>query len=141
MKSIIFILAMVFFISECNADSRVLEQLKSEAHHRAKKSVSKNKKPKKTVNHKKIVLKEVKPKEIVPPKEIVSSEELDIRNDLAYLPNEDKPFSGKYKENHSNGKKYIEIKYKDGKRNGVLIMWDEYGHKIGELNFENGSQL
>lgn len=135
MKNIIFILAIVFFISDCSADARVLEQLKSQSKHKAKKSVSKIKKPKKSVQHKKVVIKETKPKEIV------TSAELDIRNGLAYLPNEDKPFTGKHEEHHSNGKKYIEIKYKDGKKNGLLIMWDEYGHKIGELNFEDGSQL
>ncbi len=135
MKNIIFILALVFFASECNADSRVLEQLKAQASHRAKTSVSKHKKPKKTVKPKRIILKETKPKEIV------TLEELEIRNDLAYLPNNDTPFTGKHEERHSNGKKYIEIKYKDGKKDGSLIMWDEYEHKIGEINFKDGSQL
>ncbi|MGZ8182986.1 MAG: hypothetical protein ACXWT1_13595 [Methylobacter sp.] len=135
MKNIIFILAIVFFISDCSADARVLEQLKLQSKHKAKKNVSTIKKPKKTAKHKKVVIKETKPKEVV------TSAELDIRNGLAYLPNEDKPFTGKHEEHHSNGKKYIEIKYKDGKKNGLLIMWDEYGHKIGELNFEDGSQL
>lgn len=135
MKNIIFILAIIFFISECNADIRVLEQLRSQAHHKAKKSVSKIKKPKKIVRPKSIVLKDTKPKEIV------TLAELDIRNDLAYLPNEDAPFTGKHQMHHSNGKKYVETKYKDGKKNGSLIMWDEYEHKIGEIIFENGSQL
>lgn len=122
-------------MSECSADARVLEQLKSQAHHRAKKSAAKNKKPKKTAKPKTIVLKPTKPKEIV------TSEELDIRNDLAYRPNADTPFTGKHEMHHSNGKKYVEVKYKDGKKNGSLIMWDEYGHKVGEIIFENGSQL
>lgn len=134
MKNIIFIIfALVFFASECSADSRVLEQLK--AHHRAKTSASKHKKPKKTVKPKRIALKETRPKEIV------TLDELEIRNDLAYLPNKNTPFTGKHEERHSNGKKYIETKYKDGKKEGSLIMWDEYGHKIGELNFEDGSQF
>lgn len=135
MKSIIFIFAIFFFISECNADFRVLQQLRSQSTQKAKKSAIKNKKPKKTVKHKKTVLKEKKQKEIV------TSEELDFRDGLAYLPNKDKPFTGKHEAHHSNGKKYSEIKYKNGKRNGRFIMWDEYGHKIGELDFEDGNQL
>ncbi|MFI3186320.1 MAG: hypothetical protein QX198_10110 [Methylococcaceae bacterium] len=145
MKNIIFIVVLVFFVAECIADTRILEQLKSQAqvHHRVKKSVSKIHKPKKTVihkpkktvAHKKVDLKQAKPKEII------TSEELDIRSGLAYLPNKDQPFTGKHETRHSNGKKYIEIKYKDGKKNGLLIMWDEYEHKIGELNFEDGNQF
>ncbi|MCK9636122.1 hypothetical protein V3O24_06795 [Methylobacter sp. Wu8] len=141
MKKIIFLLTTIFFISDCNADIRVLEQLRAQAHQRAKQNISQNKKPKKAVKTKKTV----KPKEIVlkdtKPKEIVTSADLDIRNELAYLPNEDKPFSGRHEMHHSNGKRYVETKYKDGKRDGLLIMWDEYGYKIGELNFADGNQL
>ena len=141
MKKVIFLLAIVFFISDCNADIRVLEQLRAQAHHRAKKAVQKIKKPKKTAKSKKTV----KPKEIVlkdtKPKEIVTSADLEIRNDLAYLPNEDKPFTGKHETYHSNGKKYVETKYKDGKKDGLLILWDENGYKVGELTFADGSQF
>lgn len=137
MKNIIFILVLVVFASECNADARVLERLKLQAqvHHKAKQHVSKINKPKKTVAHKKVAVKQIKPTEII------TSEELDIRSGLAYLPNKDKPFTGKHETRHSNGNKYIEIKYKEGKKNGLLIMWDEYGHKIGELNFDDGDQF
>ncbi len=137
MRNIILILVLVVFASECNADTRVLEQLKSQTqvHHKAKINIAKVNKPKKAVAHKKVVLKQTKPKEII------TSEDLDIRGGLAYLPNKDQPFTGKHETRHSNGKKYIEINYKDGKKNGLLIMWDEYGHKIAELNYEEGDQF
>ncbi len=137
MKSIIFILAILFFTSECSADRRVLEQLKS--HHRAKKTASKNKQHKKIAKPKSIVTKKQKPKP--KPKEIVTSAKLEFRNGLAYLPNEDTPFTGRYEAHHSNGKKYVETKYKQGKKDGLLILWDENGLKVGEIAFENGSQL
>jgi antitoxin component YwqK of YwqJK toxin-antitoxin module len=133
MKKIIFILTLLFFASECNADARVLEQLKTQkkTHHKVKKSPLKIIKPKKTVKHKKIVLKTAKVEDIV------TSEELEIRNTLAYLPNHDKPFTGKYESHHPNNLKHIEINYKDGIKTGSLIMWDENGHKVGKLNFED----
>jgi antitoxin component YwqK of YwqJK toxin-antitoxin module len=92
-------------------------------------------------------------------KEVVTSEDLDIRNDIAYLHNQGNPFTGKHEEYHSypgkellsgnsqNGssttgrkdKKYIEIDYKDGKRNGSVTMWDESGIKIGAIYYRNGT--
>ena len=150
MKKIILLLTMIFFISDCNADARVLAKIMSARSAKAKSSVSKNKihkkitttknnaskskKPKKTVEAKCVDLKDTKPKEMV------TKENLDIRNDIAYLPNEDQPFTGKHEEFHSNGKKYIEINYKEGKRNGSLTMWDENEHKIGNLNYKDGNQ-
>ncbi len=85
-------------------------------------------------------------------KEVVTLQELDIRNDIAYLHNEDKPFTGKYIKYHVNAKngdvagnkedkKYIEINYKDGKKNGLLLMWDESGHKIGQINYKDGVRV
>lgn len=140
MKNIICILAIVFFISDCSADARVLEQIRSKARAsaKAKSNVLKNKKLKKKVRHESHILKDTKLKEVPKPQVIVTKEELDIKNDIAYLPHEDKPFTGKHQEYHSNGKKYIETNYKDGKKNGVLTMWDEYEHKIGQLNYIDG---
>ncbi|TAN69303.1 MAG: hypothetical protein EPN17_07650 [Methylobacter sp.] len=150
MKKIIFALAVVFFISDCNADARVLAEILAARSARAKSSVSRSKLLKKTAKAKKNTAKSKRSKKIIgakcsvlkdiKPKDRVTKEDLDIRNNIAYLPNEDKPFTGKYEEYHSNGKKYIEINYKDGKRNGSLIMWDENEHKIGKLNYRDGDQ-
>lgn len=138
MKKILFILAAIFFISDCSADARVLEQLrrsKVKASVKAKSAVLKIKKSKKKAKHENCIVKNTKPKEIA------TKEDLDIRNDLAYLPNEDKPFTGKHEQYHSNGKKYIVTNYKDGKKDGLLIMWDEYEHQIAQLSYLNGEPL
>lgn len=137
MKKIIFILAAILFISDCSADARVLEQLlrsKAKASAKAKNAVSKIKKSKKKVSHENCIVKNTKPKETV------TKEDLDIKNDLAYLPNEDKPFTGKHEQYHPNGKKYTETNYKDGKKNGMLTTWDEYEHKVGQLSYIDGEQ-
>lgn len=141
MKNIICIfLAVFFFISDCSADARVLEQLRSRsiAKARAKNAALKHKKLKKKVASR--VSKEIKPK-VMQPKEIATRDELDIKNDLAYLPNGDEPFTGKHQQYHANGKKYIETHYKGGKRDGLLIVWDEYEHKVGQLSYINGELL
>lgn len=132
MKNIIVLLALVFFVSDCGADARILEQLRSHSSARAKHSVLKKHKSKKKVKHVDCVVKKNKPKEIV------TKADLDIRDDLAYLPNEDKPFTGKHEQYHSNGKKYIVTNYKNGKKNGLLIMWDEYEHQVAQLSYIDG---
>jgi antitoxin component YwqK of YwqJK toxin-antitoxin module len=132
MKKIIFILAAIFFISDCSADARVLEQLRAKSSAKAKHAVSKIKKSKKKAKHESCIVKNTKPKEIV------TKADLDIRDDLAYLPNEDKPFTGKHEQYHSNGKKYIVTNYKDGKKNGLLIMWDEYENQVAQLSYIDG---
>ena len=147
MKKIIYILSIFFFISDCSADARVLAEIMSKAH-KPKMSVAKIKKPKKFVKQKTIVKKIKRPNTVVDtknnvvkdikPKEIVITENLDIKNNVAYLPNNDTPFTGKHITRHPNGNKYIETNYTDGKRNGLLIMLDEKGYKIGQLNFING---
>lgn len=146
MKKILITLALVFFITETNADYRVLELIRSKANAKAKSNASKSKSREKSAKDKASASKIKKQKKTVKkqnvkPKERVTSEELDIRNDLAYLPNENVPFTGKHIENHANGKKYIEIQYKDGKKDGLVVMWDEYGHKVGEINYTNGQRM
>lgn len=133
---------MVFFISDCSADARILEQLRAQSKanaNKAKSSAVKIKKPKSKakakVKHESCIVK------ITKPKETVTKKDLDIKNDLAYLPNESEPFTGKHELYHSNGKKYIETNYKDGKKNGALIMWDEYEHKIGQLSYLDGEAI
>ncbi|MDD1611220.1 MAG: hypothetical protein LUO95_11705 [Methylococcaceae bacterium] len=44
---------------------------------------------------------------------------IQIRNEIAFLPNENEPFTGKYEEYYSNGKKKYEANYKYGKLNGL----------------------
>jgi antitoxin component YwqK of YwqJK toxin-antitoxin module len=141
MKNIIFILTVIFFSSDCTADARVLAEILAKANARSKASVLKNKKPKNKIKLTSNIPKNVKPKQFKDkkPNDIVTSEQLEVRNNLAYLPDQDKPFTGKHKEYHPNKKKYIETDYKDGKKNGLLVLWDEYEHKVGQLTFINGN--
>jgi antitoxin component YwqK of YwqJK toxin-antitoxin module len=140
MRILICILALVFFISDCGADARILAQLRARSAHKAKSAAAKHKKTKKKIRQPSVTVKHKKTKEI-PFKEIVTKEELDFRDNLAYLPNQDKPFSGKHEQYHPNGKRYVVTNYKDGKKNGILIMWDEYEHKVGQLSFMDGKLL
>jgi antitoxin component YwqK of YwqJK toxin-antitoxin module len=66
---------------------------------------------------------------------------IQIRNDVAYLPDENEPFTGKYEEYYStNGQKKSETNYKDGKQNGLFASWYENGKKEYEENYEDGKQ-
>lgn len=148
MKKIIYIVSIFFFISNCNADARVLAEILAQRHAKTKISVAKVKKPPKKVKPKTHISKTKRPNTVInvknnavkdtKPKEIVITENLDIRNNIAYLPNNDTPFTGKHITRHPNGNKYIETNYANGIRNGVLIMLDENGYEIGQLNFING---
>jgi antitoxin component YwqK of YwqJK toxin-antitoxin module len=143
MRKIIFILTIAFFSSDCTADARVLAELLAKANARSKAGVLKYKNAQKKTKPAISIPKNVKPKQVIAKKakDIVTSEQLEVRDSLAYLPNQDKPFTGKHKEFHSNKKKYVETDYKDGKKNGSLILWDEYEHKVGQLTFINGRYL
>jgi antitoxin component YwqK of YwqJK toxin-antitoxin module len=64
---------------------------------------------------------------------------IQIRNEIAYLPNENKPFTGKYEEYYStNGQKKSETNYQDGKQNGLFTSWYENGQKKSETNYIDG---
>ena len=66
--------------------------------------------------------------------------ELQIRNEIAYLPNSDESFTGKY-ERYGCGErqKNAEVNYRDGKVNGLLITWYCDGKKWVEANYINGN--
>lgn len=64
---------------------------------------------------------------------------IQIRNEIAYLPNENEPFTGKYEEYYSrNGQKKSETNYIDGKVNGMYSLWHENGRKKTEINYKDG---
>jgi antitoxin component YwqK of YwqJK toxin-antitoxin module len=68
----------------------------------------------------------------------VNSDELEVREGVAYLKNSDSPYTGKYFEFHDNGQKKSEENYKDGKYDGLTVYWYENGGKAGEGNFKDG---
>ncbi len=71
-------------------------------------------------------------------KERITKEELDVRNDIIYLPNEDKPFTGVYETYYPNGNKKGASHIKDGKFNGLMTLWDENGLHKSEKYIKDG---
>ena len=62
----------------------------------------------------------------------------DIFNEIAY--HKGSPYTGKSYKLHPNGQKYTETNYKDGKEDGLDVMWFENGQKAMEVNWKNGKQ-
>ena len=62
---------------------------------------------------------------------------IQVRNGLAYLPNETKPFTGGFVGQYKNRQKKIEVHYKDGKRHGDFTMWHENGSMKSSGDMEN----
>lgn len=63
---------------------------------------------------------------------------LENRNEIAFLPKANEPFTGKYETYYPNGQKQVEANYKNGKKNGLETEWREDGQKIIETNYEDG---
>ena len=64
---------------------------------------------------------------------------IQVRNDVAYLPDENEPFTGRYEEYYStNGQKKSETNYEDGKQSGLFTNWYENGQKKSETNYIEG---
>ena len=64
--------------------------------------------------------------------------ELEFREDIAYLKDSDTPYTGKVFTLHENGTKVYEGNYKNGKRDGLHVVWDKNGPKKVEENYKNG---
>ena len=64
------------------------------------------------------------------------------RGDLMYEANSETPFTGvvvllKYE----NGKKYLELTYKDGKKDGLETWWHSNGQKWQETTYKDGKEV
>ena len=93
----------------------------------------------------------------------IDCNELEFREDIAYLKGSDNPYTGKYfafwnngnknkgnykdgkKEGlqtywHKNGQKKVEENYKNGKQDGLTVWWHENGQKSSEVNYKDGKQ-
>ena len=85
---------------------------------------------------------EVKPEEPVaetkPKLEGVNQDELERREGIMYLKGSDTPYTGKSFELYKDGQKQNESNYKDGKEEGLKIMWYPNGQKRAEGNFKDG---
>ena len=60
------------------------------------------------------------------------------RNQLYYLPNETKPFTGNNLCEYENGQIKHEGNYKDGKEDGKWTYWNENDQKYYEENYKDG---
>ena len=71
-------------------------------------------------------------------KERVTSQDFIIKNDIMYLPNEDKPYTGIYETFYNNGNKMGVAHIKDSKFDGLMTLWDESGQHKTEKMIRNG---
>ncbi len=62
-------------------------------------------------------------------------------NGLFYQRNTIAPFSGVAISENADGKKLMEVRFKDGKMHGDVKEWGKNGKKIFEATFENGVQV
>ena len=76
--------------------------------------------------------------EAKPELEGVNQDELVLRDGIVYLKGSDTSYTGKVYGLYENGKKESEGNYKDGKFDGLLVLWHENGQKSDEGNFEDG---
>ena len=69
-------------------------------------------------------------------KEAVDGESLEERNDLFYQ--DDKPYSGWAKRMHDSGQPETLARLKDGKMDGLYVVWRKNGKKKYEQNYKEG---
>ena len=88
---------------------------------------------------------EVKPEEPVaetkPKLEGVNEDELEFREDIAYLKGSDTPYTGKFYELYPSGKRNWEGSQKDGKPDGLHKGWHENGQIRREENYKDGERV
>ena len=70
----------------------------------------------------------------------VQDDTIQIREHLAYLPNEPIPFSGNAVSHYANGQRKTEVTYKAGKHDGLERVWYENGQLAIESTFKDGKQ-
>lgn len=64
--------------------------------------------------------------------------QLQFRNNLAYLPGSNYPYTGQYETYYPNGSKRTTAYFSRGLRHGLTTTWDQVGHKLEELNYQSG---
>ena len=79
--------------------------------------------------------------EVKPESDSVNAEELEERESIMYLKDSETPYTGKSFRSHSNGQKKGEGNWKDGKEDGLAVLWHENGQKRAEGNFKDGKQI
>jgi len=90
------------------------------------------------------VKEEVKTEESVaktkPKLEGVNLDKLEEREGIVYLKGSDTPYTGKATSLYENGQK-TEANLKDGKRDGLIVLWHENGQKALEQKYKDGEEI
>ena len=90
------------------------------------------------------VKEEVKPEEPVaevkPQLDGVNLDKLEEREGIVYLKGSDTPYTGKATSLYENGQK-TEANLKDGKRDGLIVLWHENGQKALEQKYKDGEEI
>ena len=73
--------------------------------------------------------------------EVVHNSKIEGRNGLAYLPNEETPFTGRAYDFFLNGQTAAAWNYKDGKLIGRQVGYHPDGTVRWEVNYKDGIQL
>ena len=88
------------------------------------------------------VKEEVKPEEPVtetkPELEGVNAKKIEVREGIRYRKGSDAPYTGKIFSLYKSGKKESEANYKDGKSDGLVVVWHRNGQKKAEINWKDG---
>ena len=70
----------------------------------------------------------------------VNMDKLEEREGIVYLKGSDTPYTGKTTSLYENGQK-TEANLKDGKRDGLVVLWHENGQKALEKKYKDGEEI
>jgi antitoxin component YwqK of YwqJK toxin-antitoxin module len=82
--------------------------------------------------------------QVKPEPEGVNLDKLEFREEsegIVYLRGSDAPYTGKAYELYPDGQKKQEGNFKNGKRDGLIVLWHENGQKMAESNYRNGNKI
>ena len=71
----------------------------------------------------------------------VNFEELEEREGIYYVSGSDTPYTGKSFTLNENGKKASERNFKNGKKEGLHVVWHKNGQKEAEVNYKDGEEV
>ena len=78
--------------------------------------------------------------EVKPQLDGVTLDKLEEREGIVYLKGSDTPYTGKATSLYENGQK-TEANLKDGKRDGLIVLWHENGQKALEQKYKDGEEI
>ena len=71
----------------------------------------------------------------------VNIDKLEESEGIAYLKGSDTPYTGKATRLYENGQKQAEANLKNGKEDGLIVLWHENGQKALEKKYEDGEEI